>query len=164
MENLSHALYMAAAMLAFVVAFTAALILVNKLNAVAGAVVYNLDGPYYDSFSLQHLIEDNEEVVLCTKNQNAINVKCKSGKLNIEELEKNKDKPNYVLKKVNSLELLRYIKFVDDYGDMQDSDIEDETNKLLEKLYGKHFDLLVNEKLNKKALDNEFYIGVKLKD
>ena len=61
MENLSHALYLAAAMLAFVVAFTAALILVNKLNSTASEIVYSLDGSYYDSFSLRSLIEDNED-------------------------------------------------------------------------------------------------------
>lgn len=110
------------------------------------------------------LIEDNEEVVLCTKNQNAINVRCKSDKLNIEELEKNKDKPNYVLKKVNYLELLRYFKFMDYYDDMQDSDIDDETNKTEEELYKKHFNMLVNDDLFDKALEEDFYIGIKLKD
>ena len=61
MENLTHALYMAAAMLAFVIAFSAALILVNQLNSTTQTVVYNLDGSYYDSFSLGKIIENNED-------------------------------------------------------------------------------------------------------
>ena len=61
MENLTHALYMAFAMAAFVIAFSVSLYLVNKLNTTTKSLVYNLDGSYYDSFSLGQLIEDNEE-------------------------------------------------------------------------------------------------------
>ena len=61
MENLTHALYLAFAMLGFVVTFSVALVLVNQLNSTTETIVYGLDGSYYDSFSLGSLIEDNEE-------------------------------------------------------------------------------------------------------
>ena len=61
MENLSHALYLAFAMLGFVLAFSVALALVNQLNSTTETIVYSLDGSYYDSFSLGELIENNED-------------------------------------------------------------------------------------------------------
>ena len=62
MENLTHALYMAFAILTFVVASSVSLYLVNKLNITSKAVVYSLDGSYYDSFELGKIIgNDNEE-------------------------------------------------------------------------------------------------------
>ena len=61
MENLTHALYIAFAMVAFVIAFSVSLYLINKLNSTSETVVFNLDGSYYDSFSLGEIIENNEE-------------------------------------------------------------------------------------------------------
>ncbi|MBR1539612.1 MAG: hypothetical protein IJ629_00225 [Clostridia bacterium] len=61
MENLTHAIYMAFAMLAFVIAFSTSLYLVNKLNTTAKTLVYSIDGSYYDSLSLNQMIEDNED-------------------------------------------------------------------------------------------------------
>ena len=61
MENLTHALYMAFAMMAFVLAFSVSLYLVNKLNSTTETIVYGLNGAYYDSFSLGELINENEE-------------------------------------------------------------------------------------------------------
>ena len=61
MENLSHALYMAAAMFAFVLAFSVALVLVNKLDAAAETITYKLDGSYYDSFSLERILGNNND-------------------------------------------------------------------------------------------------------
>ena len=61
MENLSHALYLVFAMLAFVIAFSVALVLVNQLNSTTETIVYKLDGSYYDSFSLGKMIEDTED-------------------------------------------------------------------------------------------------------
>ncbi len=62
MENLTHALYMAFAMIVFVVAFSVALYLVSQVNSTAKTIVYNLDTSYYDSFELRDVIgEDNEE-------------------------------------------------------------------------------------------------------
>ena len=61
MENLSHAIYMAFAMLAFVVAFSVSLLLLSKLNSATNTIIYNLDGSYFDSFSLGKLLQDNEK-------------------------------------------------------------------------------------------------------
>jgi len=61
MENLTHALYMAFAMAVFVIAFSLSLYLVNKLNATAKDIVYSIEGSYYDSLSLNNLIEKNED-------------------------------------------------------------------------------------------------------
>ena len=108
------------------------------------------------------LIDDDEEVILCTKKQNAVNIKCKGGNLTIKEIDSNKEKPNFVIKKLDYLELLRYIKFMDYYENMQSLDIDDDTNKILEKLYEKHFNMLVNDDLFDRALDEEFYIGLKI--
>ena len=110
------------------------------------------------------MIDNRDEVVLCTQEKNIIKVKCNNGKLIIKEEEYSKEKPNFVIKKLDYLELLRYIKFLDYYEDMQSLDIDDKTNKILEKLYRKNFNMLVNGDLFDKALDEEFYIGVKLKD
>ena len=63
MENLSHALYLVFAMLAFVIAFSVALVLVNQLNSTTETIVYKLDGSYYDSFSLGKMIEDTEDII-----------------------------------------------------------------------------------------------------
>ena len=61
MENLTHALYMAFAMAVFVIAFSLSLYLVNKLNATAKDIVYSIEGSYYDSLSLDKMIETNED-------------------------------------------------------------------------------------------------------
>lgn len=61
MENLTHAMYLAFAMLGFVVAFTVSLLLINQLNATTETIVFKLNGSYFDSFSLNSLIEDNED-------------------------------------------------------------------------------------------------------
>ena len=61
MENIIHALYMVFAMLSFVIAFSVSLLLVSKLNFAAKTIVYNLNGSYFDSFSLGELISDNED-------------------------------------------------------------------------------------------------------
>ena len=107
------------------------------------------------------LIDEDEEVILCTKKQSAVNVGCKNGKLNIKEMDSNQENPNFVIKKLDYSELLRYIKFLDYYEDMQSLDIDNKTNELLEKLYKKHINMLVKEKQNKKVFDEEFYIGIR---
>lgn len=61
MENLTHALYMAVAMMVFVIAFSVALYFVNKLNTTTTAIAYNLNDSYYDSYSLAKIIENNED-------------------------------------------------------------------------------------------------------
>lgn len=61
MENLSKALYLAFAMMVFVIAFSVSLFLVNKLNSTAKSIVYRLGYAYYDSLSLDSLIENNED-------------------------------------------------------------------------------------------------------
>lgn len=61
MENLSKALYLAFAMIIFVIAFSVSLFLVDKLNTTAKSIVYRLDYAYYDSLSLDKLIENNED-------------------------------------------------------------------------------------------------------
>lgn len=61
MENLTHAIFMAFAFSTFVIAFSVSLFLINKLNSTAKTVMYSLDRPYYDSFELGSVIEDNNE-------------------------------------------------------------------------------------------------------
>ena len=61
MENLTHALYMAFPMRVFVIAFSLSLFLVNKLNTTAKTLVYSIEASYYDSLSLNEMIEKNEE-------------------------------------------------------------------------------------------------------
>ena len=61
MENLTHALYMAFSMMVFVIAFSLSLFLVNKLNTTAKTLVYSIEASYYDSLSLNEMIEKNEE-------------------------------------------------------------------------------------------------------
>lgn len=57
MENVTHALYMAAAFLMFIGAFTYSLYMVNKLNTTAKTLVYRLDETnYYDSLDLTSLL------------------------------------------------------------------------------------------------------------
>ncbi|MBR2289635.1 MAG: hypothetical protein IJ867_03275 [Clostridia bacterium] len=60
MENLTKALYMAAAMMAFVLAFSVSLMLVGQLNSAAKEIVYHIEDSYFDSLSLNELIKDNE--------------------------------------------------------------------------------------------------------
>ena len=61
MENLSHAIYMAFAMITFVIAFSVSLYLINKLNITTKTVVYNLGDSYYDSFELGKIISNDNE-------------------------------------------------------------------------------------------------------
>ena len=61
MENLTHALYMALAMMVFVIAFSVSLYLVGKLNSAAKSVTYSLSGDYYDSLAVDGLIQNNEQ-------------------------------------------------------------------------------------------------------
>lgn len=61
MENATHALYMAAAFLVFIGAFSYSLYMVNKLNTTANMLVYRLDETnYYDSLDLTELIADSD--------------------------------------------------------------------------------------------------------
>ena len=61
MENATHALYMAAAFLVFISAFSYSLYMVNKLNTTANTLVYRLDETnYYDSLDLTELIADSD--------------------------------------------------------------------------------------------------------
>ena len=48
MENITDALYMAAAFLVFIGAFSYSLYMVNKLNTTADTLVYRLDETNYD--------------------------------------------------------------------------------------------------------------------
>lgn len=60
MENVTHALYLAAAFLMFIGAFTYSLYLVNELNTTAKTLVYNLDETnYYDSLDLTSLLSSS---------------------------------------------------------------------------------------------------------
>lgn len=61
MENLTHALYMAFSMIVFVIAFSLSLYLINKLNTTAKTLVYSVEASYYDSLSLNEMIENNED-------------------------------------------------------------------------------------------------------
>ena len=61
MENLTRALYMAVAMMLFVLAFSVTLYLVNKVNTTAKTLVYSIEASYYDSLTLNELIENNED-------------------------------------------------------------------------------------------------------
>ena len=61
MENITDALYMAAAFLVFIGAFSYSLYMVNKLNTTADTLVYRLDETnYYDSLDLTELIADSD--------------------------------------------------------------------------------------------------------
>ena len=61
MENLTHALYMAFAMLVFVMAFTYALYMVNNLNETTETLVYRLDETnYYDSLDLTEWLSSGD--------------------------------------------------------------------------------------------------------
>ena len=62
MENLTHALYMAFAVMTFVIAFSVSLYLVNKMDTTAKSLVYTLDeSNYYDTYSLKDIIKENDE-------------------------------------------------------------------------------------------------------
>ena len=61
MENLTHALFMAFAMMTFVIAFSVSLYLINQLNTTTETVISHLDGSFYDSLSLTEMVENNEE-------------------------------------------------------------------------------------------------------
>lgn len=106
------------------------------------------------------LIENEDEVILCTKEKSAVNVKCNNGKLIISEADDNKEEPNFLIKKLDYLELSRYIKFLDYYSELQTLDTDKETAKLLNKLHERHFNMLIREELFKKALNEEYYIGI----
>ena len=61
MENLSHALYMAFAFFAFVLAFTYGLYMLNNLNETAEILVYRVDETnYYDSLTLDEWISNSD--------------------------------------------------------------------------------------------------------
>ena len=61
MENVTQALYIAFAFLVFIIAFSVALFLVDKVNNTANHLVYRLDKTnYYDSLTLDSLISDND--------------------------------------------------------------------------------------------------------
>ena len=59
MENITHALYIAFAMLAFVLAFSVSINMIVKLNTTTDSVVYSLNRSYYDSLELESVINDN---------------------------------------------------------------------------------------------------------
>jgi hypothetical protein len=62
MENTTQALYIAFAVLVFIIAFTVTLYLVNKVNTTAKTLVWSLDATsYYDSLELTDLIANNDE-------------------------------------------------------------------------------------------------------
>ena len=61
MENATQALYLAAAFLIFVGAFSYSLYMVNKLNTTANTLVYRLDETnYYDSYDITDLLVDDD--------------------------------------------------------------------------------------------------------
>ena len=61
MENATQALYLAAAFLMFVGAFSYSLYMVNKLNTTANTLVYRLDETnYYDSYDITDLLVDDD--------------------------------------------------------------------------------------------------------
>lgn len=62
MENLTHALYMAFAVLVFIIAFTYSLAMVNSLNNTTETLVYELDKTnFYDTLTLDYLITNNDK-------------------------------------------------------------------------------------------------------
>ena len=61
MENLAHALYMALAMLTFIIAFSYSLFLINKVNYTSSTIISGIEGQYYDSLALGKVIENNED-------------------------------------------------------------------------------------------------------
>ena len=64
MENASHAIYMAMAMLLFVIGFTYALYMVNRLTSTVDTLVYRIDETnYYDSAKVEDLVSDSDDDV-----------------------------------------------------------------------------------------------------
>lgn len=61
MENLTHALYMAFAVMVFVIAFTYALYMINNLNETTELLVYRIDETnYYDSLDLTNWLSSTD--------------------------------------------------------------------------------------------------------
>ena len=61
MENVTHGLYLAFAMFAFIVGVTFAIYMINSLNSTVETVVYSIDETnYYDTVTLNELIEDSD--------------------------------------------------------------------------------------------------------
>ena len=64
MENASHAIYMAMAMLLFVIGFTYALYMVNRLTSTVDTLVYRIDETnYYDSVAVEDWVSDSDDDV-----------------------------------------------------------------------------------------------------
>lgn len=61
MENISHALYLAFAMLAFVFAFSVSLILVRQLNSTSKQIIGRVNYSYYDSLELTDIVKNNND-------------------------------------------------------------------------------------------------------
>ena len=61
MENVTHGLYLAFAMFAFIVGVTFAIYMINSLNSTVETVVYSIDETnYYDTVTLNELIKDSD--------------------------------------------------------------------------------------------------------
>ena len=75
MENLSKALYIAFAMLVFVVAFSVTMFMVNKLNYTSQEIVFRLDKTnYYDSLELSDVISTNNDAGVDNRTERVVGI------------------------------------------------------------------------------------------
>jgi len=60
MENLTHALYLAFAMMAFIIALSVSIFMVNRLNSTSKEIIAHTDTRYYDSLDLTDIVTGND--------------------------------------------------------------------------------------------------------
>lgn len=75
MENVTKALYIAFAMLVFVIAFSVTMYMVNKLNYTSKEIVFRLDRKnYYDSLELSDVISTNNDAGVDNRTERVVGI------------------------------------------------------------------------------------------